>query len=180
MRGPLLSGAVGSPAALARLCQILRAKPPAVVLSSLWLARELAEEIPVVAVLEREVAKAARRALKKAQAAGHRLAAVVAGEALPLAPGRAGALVVESLLEIEDAEAVDFLLGLAATLRPDGVVVALDRTKDPVAEARAAGTFLAAGLTHIAQERPREGALLTLGCAPRPAVLGTLAPRPAA
>ena len=31
---------------------------------------------------------------------------------------------VESLLEIEDAEAVEFLLGLAATLRPEGVLVA--------------------------------------------------------
>jgi len=175
MRGPLLSGAVGSPAALGRLCQVLRAKPPAVVLSSLWVAAELAAEIPVVALVEREVQKAARRTLRKAQGAGHRLTMVVAGEALPLSPGHAGALVVESLLELAPADAVEYLQALAPALRPEGVVVALDRTKDAAEEARVAGAFLAAGLARIAQERPREGALLTLGFAPRPALLAALA-----
>jgi hypothetical protein len=174
MRGPLLSGAVGSPAALARLCQVLRARPPAVVLSALWLASELASEIPVVAVVERDVAKAARRALRRAAASGHKLSTVIAGEALPLARGQAGALVVEDLLEIEPADAVEYLHALATALRPEGVIVALDRTKDPAGEARVAGCFLGAGLTRIAQERPREGALLTLGGAPAPAALAAL------
>src|SRR5204863_9762788 len=116
MRGPLLSGAVGSPAALARLCQVLRAKPPAVVLSSLWLAAELCAELPIVAVVEREVTKAARRTVRKAQGTGRRLTAVLAGEALPLLPGRAGAPGVERLLGLEPGHAAADPPGLAPAL----------------------------------------------------------------
>jgi hypothetical protein len=65
--------------------------------------------------------------------------------------------------EIEDADARAFLAALVPVLRPAGLVVSLDATKDPSMEARLAGTFLAAALTEISQERPREGALLTIG-----------------
>jgi hypothetical protein len=175
MRGPLLSGAIGSPAALERLCQILRAQPPAVVLSSLWLATELSSELPVLVMAEKDAAKAARRAARKAAQTSRRLQSVLAAEAVPLARGTVGALVLENLAEIGEGETVPFLLGLVPALRPDGVIVALDRVKDPVTEARLAGAFLAGGLMSIAQERPREGALFTIARAPLPQVLSVLA-----
>jgi hypothetical protein len=175
MRGPLLSGAIGSPAALTRLAQILRARPPTVVLSSLWLASALAAELPVLVLVEGELRKAARRAGRKAAEAGRRFGAVLAGEALPVGEGQVGSLVVEDLLEVDEGDAAPYLMSLTASLRPDGVLLALDRTKDPAAEARVAGAFLAAGLVRIAQERPREGALLTVGQAPHPVVRAALA-----
>jgi len=51
------------------------------------------------------------------------------------------------------------------------VLLALDATKSAAVEARLAGLFLAAALTGIAQERPREGALLTIGGPGPPGVL---------
>ena len=152
-------------------------KPPTVVLSSLWLGAAAAAEVPVLALLEPEVLKPARRALRKAGQSGQRLSVVLAGEALPLQRGRAGSIVIENLMEIDAAETVGYLGRLLAALRPDGVIVALDRTKDPALEARLAGAFLAAGLTGIAQERPREGALLTVGGAPSIAVQRAIAER---
>jgi hypothetical protein len=170
MRGPLLSGPVGHPATLARLCQIVRAHPPTVVLSSLWLASELAAEIPVLVLVEPDVRRQAQRALQRSAGARHQLSALLAAEDLPLRRGSAGSLVIEGLTEIEDPDASPFLAALVPALRPDGVVLSLDGTKDPLAEARLAGLFLSATLTGIAQERPREGAVLTVGHAPAAAV----------
>jgi hypothetical protein len=175
MRGPILSGAIGSPVTLRRLCQILRAKPPTAVLSSLWLGAAAAAEVPVLVMIEPDGVKATRRALRKAAEAGRRLSAAVAGEELPLSPGRAGSIVLESVTELEPRETIGYLIRLAAALRPEGVLIAVDRTKDPATEARLANAFLAAGLTGIAQERPREGALLTVGGAQHPAVLKAVA-----
>jgi hypothetical protein len=181
MRGPLLSGPIGSPATLERLGAILQPKAPAVVLSSVWLAAELATAMPALLLVEPEGHRDAKRAARKAKEAGRGAAAaapgapgllaVVAGEQVPLRPGAVGALVVESLAELDEGAAGEYLLGLAEALAPDGFVVALDGTKDPAVEARVAGAFLAAGLRAVAQERPREGALLTFGRAPAPEVL---------
>jgi hypothetical protein len=175
MRGPWLSGAVGSAATLERLAQIVKARPPAVVLSALWLAEALASQAPVLALVEPERAKTARRAAKKAIQDGRPLLTVLAGEQVPMRPGVVGTLVVEGLLDVDEAEAPGFVAGLAGALRPDGVLVALDGTKDPRLEARLAGTFLATGLQGLAQERPREGAVLTVGRAPPEGVLAALA-----
>jgi hypothetical protein len=169
MRGPLLSGPIGSASALARLAALLQ--PPVVVLSSVWLAAELATETPVVLLVEPDAVKAARRAQRKAQEAGRRLLVVTAGEAVPLAAGSVGALVVEGLSEVEERAALDFLQSLAPVLGPAARLVALDNTKDPAIEARLAGLFLAAGLRHITQERPKEGALLTVADAPAAALI---------
>jgi phosphatidylglycerol:prolipoprotein diacylglycerol transferase len=69
------------------------------------------------------------------------------------------------------AEALIFLGSLLPVLRPGGIVLALDAAETPAAEAYIARLFLAAPLVGIVQERPRSGALLTLGIVPpRPVV----------
>jgi hypothetical protein len=176
MRGPLFSGPIGSSVTLERLAQIARARGPVAVLSSAWLALQLAEAQagPVLLLIEADARSSGARARRKAE--GRSLLVVVAGDRVPLARASVGTLVVEGLGDVDEGASVDFLHGLAPVLAPDGALVALDNTKDPQLEARLAGELLAAGLTHLAQERPREGALLTIG-RPPPALL--LAPPPA-
>jgi hypothetical protein len=171
MRGPLLSGALGSPATLDRVCGLVRPHSPVVVLSALWLAETLASEIPVLALVEEEKRAAALRARRRARKLGHQLSIVAAASEVPLAKNSVGTVLVDSLVDIEDESAAcDLLVGLLPALKPDGIVIALDATKSPELEARAAEIFLAANLVHIAQIRPREGALVTAGAAPHPAI----------
>lgn len=172
MRGPLLSGPLGSPAALERVCQIVRAHPPTVVLSALWLAETLSEEIPVLALVEDDKRSAGRRAMRRTSKSGRPLLVVAAGEDVPLGRASVGSILVENLVDIEEpAAAEELLAGLMPALRPDGVVISLDATKNPAMEARLAGMFLGAALTGITQLRPREGALLTIGTLPHPAIV---------
>jgi hypothetical protein len=92
--------------------------------------------------------------------------------------GTVGAILVENLMDVEDQTAAeDLLIGLLPALRPDGVVASLDATKHQETEARLAALFLAAALTGIAQVRPREGALLTIGSAPAQEVTAVRAER---
>lgn len=177
MRGPLFSGPIGSSVTLERLAQIARARGPVAVLSSPWLALQLARAQvgPVLLLIEADTRSAGLRALRKAE--GSPLLVVLAGDRVPLARASLGTLVVEGLGDVDEGASVEFLRGLAPVLGPEGALVALDNTKDPHLEARLAGELLAAGLAHIAQERPREGALLTIG-RPPPALL--LADPPAA
>lgn len=171
MRGPLLSGAVGSAVTLQRLYEILEPRQPAVVLSALWLAEALARKLPLIVVIEPDKVRAARRLLKRQTGAGRPLL-MMAAEHLPLTPQSIGAIVVEGLIDIEDdGDGAIFLAGLLPALRTDGVVVSLDATKQPAVEGRLGNLFLAAALTGIVQERPREGALLTIGRAPPPLVV---------
>jgi hypothetical protein len=167
----LFSGAIGSRATLERVGQIVRARPPAVVLSSPWLAAELATATPVMLLVEPDAVLAARRALRRAGRAGLPLLGVVAGERVPIGAGRVGAFVIEGLADTDEGEARGFLLGLAPSLKPDGIIVTLDNTKAPLVEARVAGDLLAAGLVDIAQERPREGALVSVARCPATAIL---------
>ena len=171
MRGPLLSGPVGSRVALERVCQIVRPRGPAVVLSALWLAERLATQFPVTVLIEPEKRRGARRAVRRASRDGQRLMVVAATGELPVVGQGAGCVVIENMSEIEnDAEAAAFLVRLAPKLRPDGLLLALDATKNPTIQARLAGLFLAASLSGIVQEHPREGALLTIG-SPAPAAV---------
>ena len=172
MRGPLLSGALGSPATLARVCALVGERSPVVVLSTLWLAETLASELPILALVEEDKRSAAVRARRRAQKQGHPLAIMVAASDLPLGERAVGAVLVDSLVDIEEEPAaIDLLLGLLPVLKPDGIVVSLDATKSPALEARVAEIFLAASLTHLAQLRPRDGALLTAGYAPHAAIV---------
>ncbi len=171
MRGPLLSGALGSPATLGRVCNLVRAHSPLVVLSALWLAETLASEIEVLALVEVEKRSAAQRALRRAHKLGHPLSVVIAAAEVPLAPGSVGTVLVDSLVDIEEQPAArDLIVALLPALKPDGIVVSLDATKSPSLEARVSEIFLAASLARITQIRPREGALLTTGDAPHAAV----------
>lgn len=171
MRGPLLSGALGSPATLDRVCTLLADHSPVVVLSALWLAETLATAMPVVALVEEDKRSAAVRAQRRARKQGYPLAIMVAGAEVPLAKGAVGAVLVDSLVEIEEeAAATDLLLGLLSALKPDGIVISLDATKSAPLEARVAEIFLSASLAGIRQRRPRDGALLTIGHAPHAAV----------
>jgi hypothetical protein len=170
MRGPLLSGALGSPATLRRLPDILRERRPVAVLSSLWLAATLAAELPVLAMIEAGKASAARRALRKAVKAARPLGVVVAGAALPLGPATLGAVLLEDVSVLAPEALVGHLFEVTALLRPGGVLVALDRTRDARVEARLAAACAAVALLDIGQQRPRDGALITTGLAPPPAV----------
>jgi SAM-dependent methyltransferase len=170
MRGPLLSGALGSPATLRRLPDLLRARRPVAVLSSLWLAAALAAELPVLAMIEAGKAAAARRAVRKAVKARRLLEVVIAGAALPLPPASLGAVVLEDVAVMEPEALVGHLLEVTGLLRPGGALVALDRTRDARVEARLANACAAVALLDIGQQRPRDGALITTGLAPPPAV----------
>lgn len=171
MRGPLLSGALGSPATLGRVCGFVRERAPAVVLSALWLAETLAEEIPILALVEEDKRGAAQRAQRRARKLGHSLSVVVAASEVPLANRSVGAVLVDSLVDIEEESAAsELIVGLLPALKPDAVVISLDATKSPALEARVAGVFLAASLARITQLRPREGALVTAGFAPHAAI----------
>ena len=172
MRGPLLSGALGNPATLARVCALVGERSPIVVLSTLWLAETLASEMPILALVEEDKRNAAVRARRRARKQGHPLSIMVAASDLPLGERTVGAVLVDSLVDIEEQPAaIDLLLGLLPVLKRDGIVVSLDATKSPALEARVAEIFLAASLTRIAQIRPRDGALLTAGYAPHAAIV---------
>jgi hypothetical protein len=184
MRGPLLSGAVGSAVTLRRLCEIVRNHGPTAVVRSDWLGLTLASEIPVVAVLPASARAAARRR-RRSKKAGPPSLFALAGAAPPLGEGAAGSLIVTDLSEVDPAGLIAYLLDTAALIRPGGLLVALDRTKDAATEARLAGALLGAGYLSVGQERPREGALLSRGHPPPVAVRTALAdaartPAPAA
>jgi predicted O-methyltransferase YrrM len=145
---------------------------PVVVLSALWLAETLAAEFPVLALVEEDKRSAAVRALRRAHKLSHPLSIVVAGAEVPLVQGSVGVVLVDSLVDIEDqAAASDLLVGLLPALKPGGLLISLDATKNPALEARVSEMFLAASLTRIAQERPREGALMTTATVPSPVVI---------
>ncbi len=168
MRGPIMSGAVGSPETLRRLRQMAGERPPTVVLSTLWLASALAGEIPVAVFIEPDKRPAARRAVRRAARTNRRLLVVAAGEALPVRPASLGSILVENLLDIEaDTLAADFLRSLTPMLRPGGLLVSVDASKRRASEARLAALFLMAALTEIGQQRPRDGAVITNGVVAR-------------
>ncbi len=178
MRGPLLSGALGNPATLGRIVALLGERSPVVVLSTLWLAETLATEMPILALVEEDKRSAAVRARRRAAKQGHPLSIMVAASDLPLGEATVGAVLVDSLVDIEEEPAaVDLLLGLLPVLQPGGMVISLDATKSPALEARVTEIFLGASLTRITQLRPRDGALLTTGYAPHPAIVAARASR---
>lgn len=177
MRGPLLSGPLGRAATLKRVCQIARERPPVVVLSALWLGQALSAEVPVTVLVEPDKRPAATRAVRRARRKSGRLVVATATDELPLAVQGAGCILLEHVAEIsERAQAAELLARLGPALRAGGVIVALDAVRNPPGEARLAGLFLAAALTGITQERPRDGALLTIGGPPPAAVIAARGP----
>ncbi len=131
----------------------------------------LAARIPVLLLTEPEERARARRVVRRAVTAGHRLAVALAGVDLPLLTGTVGALLVESASTLDGEAMTRWLAALVPSLRPGGRLIAADATDDPAVEARLAGLFLSAALTEIVQERPRAGVVLTVGTAPPAAVV---------
>lgn len=168
MRGPLLSGPLGSASTLDAVGRWLDTAGAVVVIGPLWLGNVLSKRVRVLLLTEPEERQRARRAVKRAAAAtaGQRLTVGVAGVDLPLAFGTVDALLVESASTLEAEAMARWMSSLVPVLRPGGRLLALDATDNPAVEARLAGLFLGAALAEIVQERPREGVVLTVGSAP--------------
>jgi hypothetical protein len=149
----------------------LRGAGPVAVIGPLWLGEALAAELPVLAMFEPEERPRARRIARRATAAGRRLAVVMAGVEVPLARSSVGALVVEDASALDPPEAEEWMAALVPVLRAGGCLIAADVTEDPAVEARLSGLFLASALVGIAQERPRDGVVLTMGRAPSEALV---------
>src|SRR5215471_8074734 len=97
MRGPLLSGPLGSAVALDALVRTVAAFEPLVVLAPLWLGGKLASTARVVMLVEPHERVRANRARRRARKAGHALDFAVAADALPVRRASVGAMVVESV-----------------------------------------------------------------------------------
>jgi len=173
VRGPLFSGPLGGGAVLEALVRRLRGAGTVVVIGPLWLGETLAAELPTVLLVEPEERPRARRTVRRARAAGRRLTVLLAGVELPLAPGSVDALLIESVSTLAAPEAAEWLATLVPVLRPGGCLIAADATEDPATEARLAALWLSAALTHIKQERPRSGVVLTSGLAPAAELIRT-------
>jgi hypothetical protein len=188
MRGPLLSGPLGSQpslAALLRWAQVSSTEVPAmegagspaaagrapvVVLGPPWLGAAMARGGRTLLLVERELRPAALRSHRRAKKESQPLDVALAAAELPFARGTLPALVVENVAGLPPAEGERWIAALMPLLRPGGRLIAADATSSDDAAARVAGAFLAAALREIVQEWPREGAVLTVGVAPSAAV----------
>lgn len=166
MRGPLLSGALGSAASLGALLRWSAGADPVVVLGPLWMGETLAAERRVLMLVATDDHPAVKRARRRAHKAGRAFEVAVGGGELPLRPRSVGAMIVENMAGLDPAAATRWIAALVPSLRPGGRLIAADATSSPPAMARIAGTFLAAALVGLIQERPREGVVLTVGQAP--------------
>jgi len=166
MRGPLLSGPLGSSASLAALARWIGGVGPVVVLGPTWLAETLAEAAPVLFLDEPDDRRVLVRARRRADKAGRKLLVGVAGAEVPLGRGTLGGLVIENAAGLAEDEAARWVGALVPCLRPGGRLVAVDATASTAAAARVAGVFLSAALVELTQEWPRDGVVVTVGVAP--------------
>jgi hypothetical protein len=173
MRGPLLSGPLGSAAALDAIARWTGGAAPLVVLGPLWLGEVLATTARVLLLAEPDdprLRRALVRARRRAGKAGRALDIGLAAEELPLRVGALGALVIENAAGLTAGELERWVAALAPCLRPGGRLIAADATASTDAAARVAGVFLSAALLDIVQEWPRDGVVLTVGAAPSAAI----------
>jgi hypothetical protein len=171
MRGPLLSGPLGSATSLAALGRWIDGASPLVVLGPVWLAETLAATTRVLFLDEPDDRRVLVRARRRADKLSRPLAIAIAGADLPLRRGSLGALVVENAAGLPVDEAARWIAALVPCLRPGGRLVAVDATGSPDAAARVAGVFLSAALIDLAQEWPRDGVVVTAGAAPAAVVV---------
>jgi hypothetical protein len=172
VRGPLLSGPIGSAPALAALARWTAGLGPVVVLGPPWLAAAVAREGRALALVESETRPIALRTLRRARRDKRALDVALAGGELPLRRGVIPALVIENVTGLAIEEAARWISALVPCLRPGGRLIAADATSSAAAAARIGNVFLSAALTGIVQEWPREGAVLTVGTAPPAAITG--------
>jgi hypothetical protein len=171
MRGPLLSGPLGSQPTLAALLRWTNERAPVVVLGPPWLGDAISRGGPTMVLVEAEQRPQALRARRRARKEGRPLDVTLAAAELPFRPGALSALVVENVAGLSDEESTRWIAALVPSLRPGGRLVAADATSSDAAAARVASAFLSAALTEIVQEWPRDGAVLTVGVAPAAAVV---------
>jgi hypothetical protein len=176
MRGPLLSGPLGSQPTLEALVRWTAGAPgepsaPIVVLGPPWLGAALARGGRTLLLVESEARPQALRAFRRARRESRPLEVALAAAEMPFRRGSLSSVVVENVAGLQTPEAERWIAALAPLLRPGGRLIAADATSSDAAAARVAGAFLAAALTDIVQEWPREGAVLTAGVAPAAAVI---------
>jgi len=171
VKGPLLSGALGSAPTLAAVLRWTDGRAPVVVLGPPWLGDAIATSGRALVLVEAEARPIALRARRRAGKKNRALDVALAGAELPLVRSVLSALVVENVGGLQPDEAARWLAALVPSLRPGGRLIAADATSSTGAAARVAGAFLSAALTEIVQEWPRDGALLTIGVAPTSSVI---------
>jgi SAM-dependent methyltransferase len=171
VKGPLLSGALGSAPTLAAVLRWTDGRAPIVVIGPPWLADAIASAGRALVLVEPDVRPIAVRARRRARKQNRGLEVALAGAELPLGRATLSALVVENVGGLQDDEAARWLSALVPCLRPGGRLIAADATSSTAVAARVAGAFLSAALTEIVQEWPRDGALLTIGVAPTSSVI---------
>lgn len=154
----------------------LRQATPVAVIGPIWLAETVSAEVSTLLLVEPEERRRADRAARRARAEGRRLMVALAGVGLPLHRGSLGALVVEGASTLSGDAVARWMTALVPALRPGGRLLAFDATDDPAVETRLTSTFLSAALCDLVQERPRTGALLTVGIAPPAAVIALCFP----
>jgi hypothetical protein len=170
IRGPLLSGPLGSTSALQALARWTAGLDPVVVLGPLWLGGALASSQRVLLLVESDDRPAIGRARRRAARSGRQLQIALAAAELPLRPGSLGALVIENAAGLAAPQAERWVEALAPCLRAGGRLIAADATSSTGAAARVAGVFLSAALIDLTQEWPRDGVVLTVGVAPAAAI----------
>jgi hypothetical protein len=173
MRGPLLSGPLGSAPALAALTRWTADRAPVVVLGPPWLGNAVAAGGRTLVVVEASTRPIALRALRRARKEQRPLGVAIAAGELPLRRGSLSAIVVENVAGLPEGDATRWLEALVPCLQPGGRLIAADATTSTGAAARVSGCFLSVSLTNIVQEWPREGALLTIGGCPPPSVVSS-------
>jgi hypothetical protein len=171
VKGPLLSGALGSAPTLAAVLRWTEGRAPVVVLGPPWLGDAIATTGRALVLVEPEARPLAVRARKRALKQSRLLDVALAGAELPLGRSVLPAMVVENVGGLQPDEAARWMAALVPCLRPGGRLIAADATSSTAAAARVAGAFLSVALTDIVQEWPRDGALLTIGVAPTSSVI---------
>jgi len=171
MRGPLLSGPLGSQPSLEALLRWTQGHGPVVVLGPAWLGAALSRGGTSLVLIEGEGRPQAMRARRRARKENSPMDVALAAADLPFRRGALSALVIENVAGLPAAEAQRWIGALTPSLRPGGRIIAADATSSDEAAARVAGAFLSAALQDIVQEWPRDGAVLTVGVAPPAAVV---------
>jgi hypothetical protein len=168
MRGPFLSGALGTTASLAAILRWAKgaSSDPVVVLGPLWLGVTLSAELRVVMLVATDDHAVVKRARRRAHKAGRSFEIAVGGADVPLRPRSVGAMIVENASGLDAAAAARWIEALVPSLRPGGRLIAADATGDVAAMARVSGTFLSSALVGLTQEMPRDGVVLTVAHAP--------------
>jgi hypothetical protein len=181
MRGPILSGPLGSASTLEAIGRALGTAGTVVVIGPLWLGEVLSASVRVLVLTEGQERARARRAVRRAAKTvthgkttpGHGLTVALAGDDLPIRAGTVDALLIDGASTLDVDALARWMATLVPAVRPGGRLIAIDATDDPAAEAKLAGLFLAAALGEIGQVRPRVGVVLTAGTAPPAPVITT-------